>query len=281
VKANAPRIFDLTVIEREPKIAYGWAAWNSFLKWGQTRASHYQILRPQYVYAVEHLAEAVLPPNCGRTPIHHLGEHLVVLYGRGDLKTSSSDDEKLLFDFLQAADSDVRSQTIAFVGSSLGQSKAVPDAIIGRFQKLWDWYWPQFGEKDVVARPPSGLFGSWFRCEQFPIGWRLEAIEAVVALPQIPDLAEKVVERLAEIAEAHAEHVGAATRILDRMIRADKEGWRAYAWRGSAMNILGLAMRGDGAARAVARKLIDDLGRRGYQEFGDLLPRAGGRDTPR
>ena len=280
VKANAERIFDLTVIERQPASAYGWAAWNSFLAWGQARTSHYQILRPQYVYAVEHLAKAALPPNSGRTPIHHLGEHLVLLYGRGDLKTSGGDDERLLFDFLQAADCDVRSQTIAFVGWTLSRSEALPEVIVGRFQRLWDWYWPKFGERDAVARPPSGLFGSWFSYEQFPMGWRLERLEAVVALPKIPDLAEQVVERLATIAEAHAEHAGAATRILDRMIRVDKEGWRAYAWRASAMKILGLAMRGDDATREVALKLIDDLGRRGYQEFGKLLSRGGAANDP-
>ena len=37
VKANAERIFDLLAIELEPNSAYGWAAWNSFLEWGQTR----------------------------------------------------------------------------------------------------------------------------------------------------------------------------------------------------------------------------------------------------
>ncbi len=280
VKANAERIFDLAVIEREPKSAYGWAAWNSFLDWGRARASDYQILRQQYVYAVKHLAEAVLSPNSGRTPIHHLGEDLVLLYGHGNLKTSSSDDEKLLFDFLQAAQSDVRSQTIAFVGWTLSRSEAVPEAIVGRFQSLWEWYWPEFGEKDVAARPASGLFGSWFSCEQFPIGWRLERLEAVVMLPQVPDLAEQVLGRLATIAEADAEHVGAAMRILDRMIRADKEGWRAYAWRDSAMKILGLAMRGDDAAREVALSLIDHLGRCGHQEFRKLLPRGGGADSP-
>lgn len=280
VRANAERIFDLTVIERERTSAHGWAAWNSFLVWGQARASHYQILRPQYVYEVKHLAKAVVPPNSGRTPIHHLGEQLVVLYGCGDLKSSSSDDEKLLFDFLQAADSDVRSKTIAFVGSTLGHSSEVPEAVVGRFQKLWDWYWPEFGEKDVMARPASGLFGSWFQCEQFPITWQLERLEAVVALPQIPDLAEKVVKRLTQLAEAHAEHVGAATRILDRMIRADKEGWRAYAWRESAMKILGLAMHGDDAATGLALRLIDHLGRRGYQEFGKLLQHGGAADGP-
>jgi hypothetical protein len=278
VKANAERIFDLTVIEREPTNAYGWAAWNSFLDWRQACPSHYQILRPQYVYAVKHLAEAVLPPNSGRTPIHRLGTHLVVLYGRRDLKTRTLDDEKLLFDFLRAADSGVRSQTIAFVGSALAQSKAVPEAVVDRFQKLWDWYWPEFGEKDVVARPASGSFGSWFRCEQFPITWRLERLEAVVTLPKIPDLAEQVVERLAISAEADAEHIGAATRILDRMIRADKEGWRAYAWREPAGKILGLAMRGDDTARDVALCLIDHLGRRGHEEFRNLL-RHGGADS--
>ncbi len=278
VKGNADRIFDLVLIEREPKCAYGWAAWNSFLDWSPPRANYYQILRPQYVYAVKHLAEAVLPPNSGRTPIHRLGEHLVILYGRGDLKANSSNDEPLLFDFLRVADKNVRSQTIAFVGCTLGRSEALPEAIVVRFEKLWDWYWSEFGEKDVAARPVSGLFGSWFTCEQFPVAWRLERLETVVASPQIPDLAQQVVEHLAEIAKAHVEHVGTATRILDRMIRADKEGWRAYAWRDSAIKILGLAMRGDDATKERALKLIDHLGRRGYQKFGELLQHGGDAD---
>lgn len=266
VTENASKIFDLAAIEREPTRAFGWAAWNTFLVWGQAHVDFYRMLRSQYVYAVEHLSEAVLPPNARETPLHHLGEQLVILYGRGNLV--ANDDEQLLFQFLRAASSDVRSQTIAFVGQSLGNDERVPDAVMERFQKLWDWYWPEWGQKDVQARPQSGLFGSWFTCKQFPVEWRLERLEAFLTSLPMPESAEQIVEHLADIADTHVE---TATRILDLMVRADKEDWRAYAWHDPAKKILESALRGNEVERGMASQLIDYLGRRGYVEFGELL----------
>jgi hypothetical protein len=271
VKENVGRIFDLSVVKRDPTVAYGCAAWNSFLIWGHAHAAYYEVLRPQYIYAVENQAKIAPPAKSGRTPIHYLGEHLVLLYGRGNLRTSTFDDEYLLFSFLEAADSGIRSPTIAFVGVTLRQSGAVPEGVIARFTRLWEWYWPKFGEKDIAARPSSGLFGSWFRCEQFPIAWRLAQLEAVVEPPHLPEMADRVVERMAQAVEDNVEHVGVATRVLDRMIRSDKEGWRAYEWRVPAKSILRIAMLGGDPARSTALELIDHLGRRGYHEFGALL----------
>jgi hypothetical protein len=66
-------------------------------------------------------------------------------------------------------------------------------------------------------------------------------------------------------------HLEAATRILDKMVRADKEGDMVYIWREPAERILKSAMRGDDVMRRMASQLIDYLGRRGYVEFGELL----------
>jgi len=232
------------------------------------------MLRPQYAYAVKHLSEAVLLPNAGKSPLHHLGEQLVILYGRGDL--AANGEEQLLYEFLRVASSDLRSATIAFVGHSLDNDEDVPSAIIERFVKLWDWYWPTFGQNDAQARPDSGLFELWFTCKQFPVEWRLERLEAFLTAWPIPGFADQIAEHLAEIADTHVE---TATRILDRMVRADKEGWRAYAWREPAIRILKLALRGDEVVRGMASQLIDHLGRRGYVEFGELL-RSNSTDEP-
>ena len=266
VENNVSKIFDLTGIERDPAHAYGWAAWNAFLVWGQPSLALYRMFRPQYVYAVGRVPDAVLPENAGRTPLHHLGEQLILLYGRGNL--AECNDETLLHQFLEAASGDVRSQTIAFVGHSIGHSEKLPEAILARFQRLWDWYWPKFGALDAKARPQGGLFGQWFTSKQFPDEWSLERLEQFLQVLPIPDFAEQIAERLTELAEAHLETV---TRILDRMIRADEEGWRAYAWHKSAETILGLALQGNDNVRGMAVRLIDDLGRRGYVEFGKLL----------
>jgi hypothetical protein len=266
VETNAPQVFDLAKIEREPTRAYGWAAWNSFLVWGEAHVSYFEMLRPQYAYAVAHLPEAVLPPNAGRTPLHHLGEQLVLLYGRGNL--AENDDEKLLYRFLQAVSSEVRSQTIAFVGHSLGNDRKVSGAIVERFMRLWEWYWPEWGQKDAQARPQSGLFGSWFTCNQFPVGWRLECLETLLTPLPIPELAEQIIDELADISDTHIE---TTMRILDRMVRADKEGWHVGVWHEPTQKILKSAMSGGEIVRGMASQLVDYLGRRGYVEFGELL----------
>ena len=266
VVENAPRIFDLSKIECDPPQIEGWAAWNAFLVWGEPHLDLYRMLRPQYIYAVEHLSQAVLPPDAGRTPLQHLGEQLILLYGRGNLETCN--DEQLLHRFLEEAPGDVRSQTIAFVGRSLSDSDNLPEAIVIRFQSLWDWYWPMFGQLDAKARPQDGLFSWWFTSKQFPDDWSLKQLEEFLEVLPIPDFADQITERLAELADAHIETV---TRILDRMIRADNEGWSVYAWREPAKKILRSALQGGDTVRGMAVRLIDELGRRGYLEFGGLL----------
>jgi hypothetical protein len=266
VEKNVPTIFDLAIIERDPTQAYGWAAWNAFLVWGQPSVRLYRMLHSQYVYAVGRLPGAAVPDNAGKTPLHHLGEQLILLYGRGNL--AEFNDDTLLHQFLEAASSDMRSQTIAFVGHILRHNEKLPEEIVARFQNLWDWYWPKFGALDAKARPQGGLFGCWFTCKEFSDRWCLERLEQFMQVSPVPEFAEQVVERLTELADAHLEQV---TRILDRMIRADEEGWRAYAWRSPAEKILKLALQGGDNVRGMAVRLIDDLGRRGYLEFGKLL----------
>lgn len=266
VDDKVSRIFDLTMIEQDPMCSYGWAAWNAFLVWGSASLVFYRLLRAQYIYAVQSVSRAVVPESAGKTPVHHLGEHLILLYGRGDL--AGCGDEWLLEQFLEAASNDVRSQTIAFVGQSLYDSENVPEQVVQRFERLWDRYWPKFGRLDAKTRSPSGLFGWWFASKKFPDQWCLERLEQYIQVLPIPESAERIVERLTELAGSHIE---AVTGILDRMIRADEEGWRAYAWRGAATEILAIALCGNDIVRSRAIRLIDDLGRRGYLEFGKLL----------
>ena len=266
VTTNAPRIFDLTEIERERTRACGWAAWNAFLVWCFPHIEYYRMLRSQYAYAVEHLPDARLTVDSSESPLHHLGEHLVILFGRGDL--AANRDDAVMHDFLRAAPLDVRCRTIAFVGRSLGDTANVPEDVIARFMELWDWYWRELGQTDARSSPKSGLLTTWFMCKRFPDQWCLERLQARLDVAPTPEFAEPIVERIAGMSAAHIERV---TRVLDRMIRADKEGWRVYSCANLSKGILKLALQGDRTVRAMAEQLIDHLGRRGYTDFGELL----------
>ena len=266
--ANADRLFSLEEVEHTPTGAHGWAAWNAYLVWVRPHIDFYRLFKSQFSYAVKQAAGVELTEPSRKQPMDRLGEHLMVLYGRGQL--GLDDDDGLLRRFLETSNPDIRRHAIGFVGESLGADKAVAAEIIERFQKLWDVYWAGPGTKDAEKAPNALLFGTWFSCGKFPELWALDCLEKFVEVNPIVEPDRAVGEKLAEI--AHADVVK-SVRILDKVVRADREGWRIHGWLDSAKRILELAAKTPGQGREQALALIDFLGRRGYTEFGKLLAR--------
>jgi hypothetical protein len=200
--------------------------------------------------------------------MNHLGQHLMLLYGRGQL--GFDDDEGLLRTFLATGNADVRRHALGFVGQTLEQSESVPQAILDRFMSLWDLYWPSVGRKDAEQAPDAWLFGTWFISEAFPTDWALSRLEDFVQVVGVAAPGHEVAVQLAKLTPSDPAR---SVRILDHMVRKDREGWKFYGWRDSASQILSLAIAAGGEARDIAVRLIDHLGRRGYVELGALLPR--------
>lgn len=197
--------------------------------------------------------------------MHHLGEHLMVLYGRGYL---SLDEGGVLRRFLEIANADVRRHAIGFVGQSLDGGATVPSAIVLRFEKLWDFYWANQGKEDTEKYPDAWLFGTWFSSGKFTAEWALDRLLQFVEVSATPQPDHVIADKLAELADVD---LAKSTQILDKMIRGDKEGWRIHSWESGAMRILALALGAQGETQRIAAKLINYLGRRGYGQFGQLL----------
>ncbi len=263
---NAQRIFDLQAIERIPAAIHGWAAWNAFLVWVSPHVEYYRILKAQFAYGVEQAAKVKTPERSREQPIYHLGEHLMLLYGRGHL--GLDDDDSLLRRFVETSSPDIRRHAMGFVGESLEGDKEVPTEVIERFMSLWDLYWAGSGKKDVAEEPNAFLFGLWFSCGRFPEQWALDRLAEYVQVVPTPEPDHTIAKKLAEIA-----HVDIVTsiHILNRMARGDQEGWRIHGWLDPAKDILKQALRTPGQAKDLALSLIDYLGRRGYTDFGQLL----------
>ena len=264
--ANADQLFDLKGIEQDPPVPYGWAAWNAFLVWGQPHIEFYRLFQSQFAYAVEQAATVQLTEKSHEEPMNHLGEHLMILYGRGQL--GLDEDGGLLRRFLANSNPDIRRYAIGFIGQSLEGVEKVPEDVVDRFRALWAIYWSGAGKNDAEERPDSWLFGTWFSSGQLPEQWALEQLEQFVEVAPIPEPDHAVVKQLAKIAQRNPAR---SVRILDRMVRGDREGWHVHGWIDDARQILDTAMKADHEARAVSVELINYLGRRGYAEFGDLL----------
>lgn len=267
---NADLLFQLEGIEQTPSAAHGWAAWNAFLVWVRAHIEYYRVFRPQFAYAVEEAANVELTERTRGQPMYHLGEHLMILYGRGQL--GLDDDESLLIRFIMNSNPDVRRHAVGFVGQILKGDEKVPEDVVERFMTLWEMYWTGSGRGDAEEKPSAFLFGMWFSCGQFPEQWALDALEHFVEVAPTPEPDHAIAEQLAKT--AHVDIVK-STRILDRMVRGDREGWRIEGWRDSAKKVLRQALRTPGEAQRQAEALIDYLGRRGHTEFGLLLKDSG------
>jgi hypothetical protein len=264
--ASARRIFRLEDIENGVTDAQGWAAWNAFLVWQAPHIEFYQLFKEQFAYAVTQAAK-VQPTERGRQqPMNHLGEHLMILYGRGQL--AFDDDGGLLRRFLDTANPEIRRHAFRFIGLTLESSEHVPVEILSRFQELWLTYWAGTGKADAREKPGESSFGDWFTSEKFPDQWALEQLERFQEIVPVPAPDYEIVERLANIAPTDPAR---SARILDKMVRSDKEGWRAAGWLESATKILKVSLAAGGEAETVALTTIDFLGRSGYVAVGELL----------
>jgi len=263
------RIFNLARIEEPTHAAYGWAAWNSFLLFVPPHVEFFRLLQKQFIYTVEQyrlLEAADVDPS---TPPASLAKHLVLLYGRGQL--GLDDHDGLLRRFLTQSPQSVRSYAVSFVGESLcaeeeSPEPLLPPAVVDRFVKLWEWYWPEVGVKD--ANPSRNLFGCWYLSRCFEREWALRQLAAYTEKVGLPEPDYQLDEKLAADAELDP---ATALLIMTRLIAADAEGWRIDSWQESTRKILACALKADQATRTLAMALINRLARRGFVGFGDLL----------
>jgi len=268
LEKNASNLFYLEGIEQEPPVTKGWAAWNAFLVWVRPHVEFYKLFRNQFAYAVVQAAKVNMENDSFNQPVFRLGEHLMLLYGRGQL--GLDDDNALLRRFIDTSKPAIRRHSIGFVGRCLGDdsSEKIPTQILKRFMTLWEVYWASVGKDDAKQKPGAWLFGPWFSSGQLPAQWALEQLEQFVAVDPIPEPDHTIVKQLRKI--AHID-IARTVRILDIMIHGDREGWRIHGWLDSARQILETAMKAGGDARSQAEKVIDYLGRRGHTSFGELL----------
>lgn len=262
----AERIDDIMLLD-DPPTPTGWAAWNAFLTWVRAHIQFYKLLKPQFATAVDQATRIEPPVESARNqPMEHLGQHLVLLYGRGQL--GFDEDNGLVQRYVLQAAPDLRRSAVDFIGNSLRHDDEVPHEIIERFMRLWEAYWAGPGPEDAKAKPESWLFGAWVWSGKFPPQWTIDQLLEFVTVTGRAEPGHGVVEVLARIAEAD---LLKSVRILQLMEAGESDGWGLHDWVESAEEVLRMAMAGAQEVQEVARTVIDRLGRRGYLQFGKLL----------
>ena len=112
------------------------AAWETYLRFCEVYNLPFKLLRGQYLAAVNRLEETSDRHSTATESIGGLlGEHLVVLAGRG--LVAWSDKDALLRRFFEKAEPDDARRAIWLVGSSLSKHENdIPDEAVSRFELL-------------------------------------------------------------------------------------------------------------------------------------------------
>ena len=159
--------------------------------------------------------------------------------------------EEVLQDFLSTAGVAIRRHAIGFIGSSLGHEK-VPLEVVERFMALWDAYWTSHGRSDAADDPGAVLLGSWFASGEFPDDWALSSLYEYLDVVAVPEPERLVMKRLAKIAQTD---IVKSVRIVERMVKGDREGWRIHGWQEPARAILEQAVKAGVTARSEAEQV--------------------------
>jgi hypothetical protein len=263
---QARALFRLEGLKESPPISEGWAAWNAFLVWVKPHIELYKVFKEQFAYAVTQSIQVGILPDAHEQPMEHLGEHLMILYGRGNL--GLDEDDGTVRRFLENANSGLRQHTIRFIGNTLTGQEEIPEEVVNRFKTLWDDYWHLNGKSDTADKPDSFVFGTWFSSGKFPADWSLQQLENLLELSCHPKRSSAILKQLAELANAHPVK---SVHILDLIFRNDRQEWHTHESLNSTRRVLEIAMRYGGSARVHAKQVIHYLGRRGYTELGELL----------
>jgi len=254
-------------------VQHGWAAWNSYLVANRAYDEVFRILEGVYSHAVDSLERPLQATGARFNPLESLAEHLIVLCGRGVVQIDEPD--SLLSRFLRNAPAEASAHAIETVGRSLKGEGDIPEDVVQRFVRLWEWFWANMVEgQEEPAKEALSRFGWWLACGRFNDSWCLDQTVRITELQPVLSPESDTMEKLSMLAAARPSK---AIMCADRMVRSDQEGWRLHGWRDALTRLLQEVLAsGDASARVTATSLIEHLGRRGFLEFGKLL---GGQHT--
>lgn len=262
-KAALPRIFP-----REGSLTHlREAVWDGFVCFGGVFDNVFDVLRDEYVGAIERIDSESGSARDPDRPDSRLAEHLMVHYWRGRITIDERDG--MLRRFYLKAPPSLRAHALDFVGRTLERDHDVPAEVIARLQELWMWRVQETGgfalpQKEAELRE----FGLWFASGVFPPDWAQEQLTTVLISVRKVEGAHLVLERLAGLSQHEPYR---AIQILDLMVGVDQQGF-SYRMEEVSTVLLRAIESSDARAREKAVILIHVFGARGLRDYADLLP---------
>lgn len=242
------------------------AAREAYLRRGPVYNLPFELLRQQYHEAVDRLDEMEerdLPrrERAGGA----LGEHLVILAGRG--LVSWSDDDALLRRFFEHAAPQDADRAIWLVGRDLADGDTdLSDDAVERFRRLAE---DLLGMLEENGRERMGHFtslGWWIASGRFDPEWTLDRLARLVELAGGAKPSFGVTDYLVDVSRNHPSE---ALEVFRMLVNAD--GLRRGPKHVRSARVILRAALADPSSHDAARSFIEQLLAAGHLDYRDLL----------
>jgi hypothetical protein len=244
------------------------AAWETYLIYVPVYNEPFNVLREQYLEAVENLGSAERESGRRNDRDELLAEQLMVCYLRELLKK----EDELLVQFWEKASPELRGHALEFLGRSLLNEKDEPDARTAKaLADLWN---ARLVEAEKTAdkagyQKEMAAFGWWFASGKFDPKWSSEQFLKALEISGEINSDHLIMQRMTEAVKTLPRE---SITILEKIIDKERRGWIILGSEGELRSILETALHApEPEAQQCAKALINKLMARGYTQFEDLL----------
>ena len=259
---NTDRIFS----DRCPELRD--AAWQTYLRFCPVYNRPFQLLRDQYAAAVHRLPGSDDDTAIARGhPETRLGEHLLLMVGRGIL--SWSDEDALVRRYFENAKPNDGQGAIYRIGREFHrQETEFPAEVLERYQSLTEGLLGFLEEAGGERMGHLSSLGRWIASGRFDSNWTLAHLHRLIRLAGTAKPYSDVMDCLVELVEAHPAETFEVFRFWVNVDQAER---RLILRRSEAARSILTTALANNATSAEARTLLDRLGADGYLNFRDLL----------
>ena len=244
------------------------AAWETYLRRCPVYNLPFELLRQHYLEAVDRIGETEeRDPPRGERIGGVLGEHLVILAGRG--LVAWSDDDCLLRRFFENAQPNDADRAIWLVGRDLCDDESdVSDDAMRRFRRLTEELLCLLKEHGRERMGHLKSLGWWIASGRFEPEWTLSRLARLLELAGAAEPGFEVMDRLVELSGSHPADVFEVLRMW--VNRSGLDGG-AMAGHSQSVRVILRAALSHPPTEDDARSFIHRLGAAGHLDFRDVL----------
>ena len=253
------------------KQGYWEAAWSGYIDGNLTHKITYEILRDQYVRALDCFNDENLDIELISFSTKRLANEIMRLYINGieDLKSENS----LVFKFFQKNPDDVRKLGIAYIGQILSSLKDMKgyDLVLKRLMELWEERLRVFKNSNIDDyKREIVFFFLWFNNSIFEKGWTIDRLDEVLDLTNgsINMFSDVLDTFLKYIDEFPLKVIHCLEKIIKNQVKTD--GYLLFERKYDPI-LTRLLLSNEKDVREKTNSLINYLGSRDLHYFRDLL----------